>query len=149
MKQRTFFMLKPDGVLMEEQILEKITPIADIIEVKEYDKFPLDKIEELYLEHKNKDFYPWLVEYLRDNPAKAMILEKKNGLKEDFFSLIDKIVGPTDPKKAPEGTIRSMSQDSLEVAYSQGRAVKNLVHRSENWVAAQREGAIFFPDMCK
>jgi len=145
MKQRTLFMLKPDGLQIEKQILDKITPVAEIIEVKEYAKFPLEKIEKLYFEHKDKKFYPWLVEYLRDKPVKIMILEKKDGLEEDFFTLIDKIVGSTDPRKASEGTIRNLSQDSLEIAYQQNRAVQNLVHRSENWASAQREFAIFFP----
>ncbi len=149
MKQRTFFMLKPDGVQLEEQILAKIKPIAEIIAVRGYDKLPLEKIETLYLEHKDKKFYPWLVKYLKDNPAKAFILEKKDGLKEDFFSLIDKIVGTTDPKKALAGTIRNISQDSMEIAYSGNRAVQNLVHRAENWACAQREGAIFFPEIFK
>ncbi|MEW6096709.1 MAG: nucleoside-diphosphate kinase [bacterium] len=146
-KQRTFFMLKPDGIQMEKQIVDKIKPIAEIIAVREYNKLPLEKIESLYKEHKNKKFYPWLVDYLKDKPAKVFVLEKKDGLKEDFFSLIDKIVGTTDPKKASNGTIRSMSQDSLEIAYKQNRAVQNLVHRAENWACAQREGVIFFPDI--
>jgi nucleoside-diphosphate kinase len=142
-------MLKPDGVKLEKQILDKITPIAKIIAVKEYDKLPIEKIETLYQEHKDKKFYPWLVEYLKDNPAKVFILEKKAGIKEDLFSLIDKIVGPTDPKKASDGTIRSMSPDSLEIAFSQRRAVRNLVHRAENYAAAQKEAAIFFPEIFK
>lgn len=149
MNQRTFFMLKPDGVKIEKQILDKITPIAEIIAVKEYDKLPIEKIEKLYQEHKDKKFYPWLVEYLKDNPAKAFVLEKKDGIKEDLFSLIDKITGPTDPKKAAKETIRAMSEDSLEVAFSQNRAVRNLVHRAENYACAQKEGAIFFPEIFK
>lgn len=147
MKQRTFFMLKPDGLAREKEILDKITTIAEIIEVKEYAKLPLEKIEKLYQEHKGKKFYPWLVDYLKNKPAKVMILEKKEQIEEDFFTLIDKMVGPTDPKKAAEGTVRNLSQDSLEIAYKQNRAVRNLVHRSENWACAQREGAIFFKEM--
>lgn len=145
MKQRTFFMLKPDGLQREKEILDKITTIAEIIEVKEYAKLPLSKIEKLYQEHKGKKFYPWLVDYLKNKPAKVMILEKKEQIEEDFFALIDKMVGTTDPKKASVGTIRNLSQDSLEIAYQQNRAVQNLVHRSENWASAQRESTIFFP----
>lgn len=149
MKQRTFFMLKPDGVKIEEQILAKIKSVAEIIAVKKYAQLPLEKIAQLYEEHKDKSFYPHLVDYLKDNPAKVMILEKevlpqKDGLNEDLFSLIDKLVGSTDPKKALPGTIRSMSPDSLEIAFSQNRAVQNLVHRAENEIAAQRETALFF-----
>ncbi|MFH1563414.1 MAG: nucleoside-diphosphate kinase [Nitrospirota bacterium] len=147
MNQRTFFMLKPDGVKLEEQILAKIKSVAEIITVKEYNKLPLQKIEELYEEHKDKAFYPWLVAYLKDKPAKPMIVEKNDGLSEDLFSLIAQLVGSTDPKKALPGTIRSMSSDSLEIAMKENRAVQNLVHRAENWTAAQREIAIFFPEM--
>jgi len=147
MKQRTFFMLKPDGIKLEKQILDKIRPIAKIIAVREYDKLPLEKIESLYEEHKDKIFYPWLIEYLKDKPAKAFVLEKKDELKEDFFLLIDKIVGDTNPKKALNGTIRNMSDDSLEIAFNEKRAVQNLVHRAENWTCAQREVAIFFPEL--
>ncbi|MEW6609991.1 MAG: nucleoside-diphosphate kinase [bacterium] len=55
------------------------------------------------------------------------------------------MVGTTDPAKALKGTIRSLSPDSLEIAYSENRAVQNLVHRAENSISAQREMAIFFP----
>ncbi len=144
MKQRTFFMLKPDGVKLEEEILARIKSVAEIVAIKKYARLPLEKIAQLYEEHKDKPFYPWLVDYLKDNPATLMILEKKDGLNEDLFSLIDKLVGSTDPKKALPGTIRSLSPDSLEVAYSQNRAVQNLVHRSENETTAQREAALFF-----
>jgi len=56
------------------------------------------------------------------------------------------LVGDTDPAKAGPGTIRSLSQDSVERSLSERRAVRNLVHRSTTREETEREAAIFFWD---
>lgn len=146
MKEQIFFMIKPDGLAKEREIMALITPLAQVVTEQYYAQAPLDKIEQLYEPHKNKDFYPWFFTYFKDKPIKAMILEKRNGVryKEGFIPDIVAIVGSTDPKKAEKGTIRSLSQDDMSLSFQEGRIVKNLVHRSDNLEDARRELSIFF-----
>lgn len=145
-RQRTFFMLKPDGIPIEAEITAKILPVADIIATKEYRVAPLEKIRELYSEHKEKLFYPWIFNYFRNRPIKVMILEEKEvrHYKNSFIEEIIDIVGNTDPGKAKQHTIRSMSKDDVSKAFKERRVVRNLVHRSISLLSSLREGSIFF-----
>lgn len=60
---------------------------------------------------------------------------------EGIVSDIRRVLGPTDPSKAGKDTIRGrFSNDVLEVALSQGRVVKNVMHAS----GSVEEGEIEF-----
>ncbi len=81
-----------------------------------------------------------LVDYLANSPVVAMVVEGNGAI-----SIVRKIVGGTEPKSADPGSIRgSLSSDSYDVADERQRAVKNLVHASENREEAEREIAVWF-----
>lgn len=146
--QRIFFMLKPDGVALETTIRKMIEPFVTVIACRSFDPVAIDKIGQLYAMHKNKAFYPFLMDYFKGKPIKAYVLNAKKGVKyqRGFFNDFIELVGDTDPAKAKPGTIRKLSSDSLEKSLSEKRALRNLVHRSTTSAEAEKEAAIFFWD---
>jgi nucleoside diphosphate kinase len=146
--QRLFFMIKPDGMSLEASIREKIAPTVDIVASRPFDPIEVEKIEELYSVHKDKFFFPRLIEYFRGNPVKTFLLRERGGVsyKNGFIGDFLELVGDTDPAKAETGTIRSMSSDSLERSIAEKRALRNLVHRSTTREETYKEAPIFFWD---
>lgn len=77
----------------------------------------------------------WLVNYLTEAPVVAMVVEGIHAI-----DMVRKIAGPTLPSKAEIGTIRGdFSVDSPAAANLEGRAIKNIVHASENKEEAENE----------
>jgi nucleoside-diphosphate kinase len=146
--QRLFFMIKPDGMSQEAKIIEMIKPLANIIASRRFDSVESEKIEMLYEMHKGKDFYPYLMDHLKDRPAKAFLLGEREDVdyQDSFYDDFMALVGDTDPAKARPGTIRNLSTDSIERSLAEKRAVRNLVHRSTTPEETEREAAVFFWD---
>ena len=141
-------MIKPDGISLEAKIREMIEPLATIIARRHFDSVMAEKIEMLYEMHRGKGFYPYLVDHLKDRPAKAFLLGEREDVdyRDSFYADFVALVGDTDPAKARTGTIRSLSPDSTERSLSEKRAVRNLVHRSTTPEETEKEAAIFFWD---
>jgi len=125
-------MIKPDGVrrrLIGEVIgrleakglglqrMRLMSPTKEIAETH-------------YGEHKNKPFYPDLVEFIISGPVVAM---EWSG--ESAVSVARMMIGPTDPAAAPSGTIRG--DFGLEVQ-------ENILHGSDSTESAERELGIWF-----
>lgn len=82
----------------------------------------------------------WLIDYLLEAPVVAMIIEGIHAV-----DMVRKISGTTLPSKAEIGTIRGdFSVDSPAAANLEGRAIKNIVHASENKEEAKHEIAHWF-----
>lgn len=82
----------------------------------------------------------WLVNYLTEAPVVAMIVEGVHAI-----DMVRKIAGNTLPSKAEIGTIRGdYSVDSPAAANLEGRAIKNIMHASENKEEAEHEIAHWF-----
>jgi nucleoside-diphosphate kinase len=130
--ERTFVMLKP-GVLQRRIAGEVISRFErkglKIIALR---LLLLDRaaVEAHYREHQGKDFYEKLLEYTLSGPVVAMVLEG-----EGAISLVRRLVGPTDVRESPPGTIRG------DYAY---RTRLNIVHASDSPASAEREIALFF-----
>ena len=146
--QRLFFMIKPDGISLEAKIREMIEPLVDVIASRYFDPVDVEKIEGLYSMHKNKFFYPYLIDYFKGMPIRTYVLSEREDAryKKGFINDFIELVGDTDPAKAKPGAIRSLSKDSLERSLSEKRAVRNLVHRSTTSEETGKEAAIFFWD---
>ncbi len=83
-----------------------------------------------YAVHKGKPFYDSLIEFMSSGSVIVALLEKDNAV-EDFRTLI----GATDPKKAKEGTVRSLYGTDLQ---------QNAVHGSDSDANAIVESDFFF-----
>ena len=82
----------------------------------------------------------WLVDYMTEAPIVALIIEGVHAV-----DMVRKIAGTTLPSKAEIGTIRGdYSVDSPAAANLEGRAIKNIVHASEDAKEAEHEIAHWF-----
>jgi len=133
--EKTFNMIKWDGINHEKEIYRMLEPCGKILISVRIDCVPREFIEEHYSIHKGKSFFDYMVESFVGNPA---IISIREG--EDVIRKTIETIGPTDPSKAPEYTIRGkFSNDSLEKAISEHRPVQNVIHRSDSPEEAARE----------
>ncbi len=133
--ERSIVLVKPDGVqrgLIGEVIHRferKGLKLAGLKMISLED--PL--LEEWYVHHKDKPFFPGLVSYMKSYPVVAMVWEGYEAI-----STIRKMIGITKSREAEPGTIRGdfgMSQQY------------NLIHASEDGAAAEKEiGLMFKPE---
>jgi nucleoside-diphosphate kinase len=133
--QRTLVLLKPDavrrglvGALLHRYEARGLTIVA--LEQRTIDEAQADRH---YAEHVEKDFYPPLRAFVTSGPLVALVLEG-----DEAVEVVRGINGATDGRKAAPGTIRGdLSLSNRE----------NLVHGSDSPESAEREIAIWFPDL--
>ena len=87
-----------------------------------------------YVEHEGKAFYADLVAFITRSPSLVMVFEGP----EDTWKVVRTLMGATNPKEAAPGTIRG----DLGILHTE-----NLVHGSDGPESAEREIALFFPDL--
>ncbi|RLG71475.1 MAG: nucleoside-diphosphate kinase [Thermoprotei archaeon] len=132
--QRTFVMIKPDGVrrrLVGEIIRRFESKGLKIVALKMV-KLSREKAEELYAVHKGKHFFKDLIEFVTSGPVVAMVLEG-----DEAVSVVRTMIGPTDGRKAPPGTIRGDFALSVQ---------ENIIHAADSVETAIREMKIIFKD---
>jgi nucleoside-diphosphate kinase len=130
--ERTFALLKP-GVLQRRivgEVLSRLEKSGFRIIACKLIQVSREIAETHYAEHREKSFYPSLVEYMESSPSIAMVLER-----EDAIASLRKLAGATDPAKAAPGTIRA---DYAIVTQ------KNIIHASDSPESADREINLFF-----
>lgn len=130
--EQTLSIIKPDAVGQNQ--------IGNIIEYFERDGLCVvaakmlhlteDQAKKFYEVHKDRPFYQELVDFMISGPVMIMVLGGENAISRNR-----KIMGPTDPSKAPEGTIRADFATSIE---------RNAVHGSDSKETAKEEIAFFF-----
>jgi nucleoside-diphosphate kinase len=143
-----FFMIKPDGIPHETVIMHMIEPLASVLARRPFDPVDMRRVERLYAVHKDKPFYPRLMDYFREMPIVAYLLSERPDMvyQNGFYASFIDLVGDTDPARALPGTIRSLSRDALQKSLAEKRAVRNLVHRSTTVEETFAEAPLFFWD---
>jgi nucleoside-diphosphate kinase len=131
-KERTFIMIKPDGV--HRGI------VGDIIKRFEAKGFKLvgmkfmwadqELLKKHYQDLSSKPFFKGLVEYMSSGPVVPMCWEGKNVVKTGRIML-----GETDPAKSAPGTIRG--DFCIEVG-------RNICHGSDSVESAHKEIDLWF-----
>jgi nucleoside-diphosphate kinase len=132
---RTLVLLKPDTVrrgLMGE-VLGRYEAKGLRVVAMELRRIDVGQADRHYAEHVERDFYPPLREFVTSGPLVAMVLEG-----DDAVEVVRLLNGATDGRKAQPGTIRG----DLSVSNRE-----NLVHGSDSAESAEREIAIWFPDL--
>lgn len=83
----------------------------------------------------------WNMSFLCEGPIIAMAIEGPHAIE-----IVRKIVGPTEPRQAPPGTIRGdfAMFESYAIANNKQRVLRNLIHASDSEEAAQRELLLWF-----
>ena len=132
--QRTLSIIKPDavrkqliGTILGRFEQAELTPVA--IKMLHMTKA---QAEGFYAEHKGKEFFEKLVEFMTSGPITVQVLQGENAI-----SHYREVIGVTDPEKAAAGTIRADFAESTTF---------NAVHGSDSPASASREIAYFFTD---
>lgn len=130
--ERTFIMVKPDGVRrrLVGEVIRRVE--AKGYEIREMKLFTMD--EELarkhYAEHSERPFFGDLVTFVTSGPVVAMIVEGTGAVIGTR-----QIMGATNPIEAAPGSIRG------DFATDIG---ENIVHGSDSPESAERETNLFF-----
>ncbi|GAB6274023.1 MAG: nucleoside-diphosphate kinase [Peptococcaceae bacterium] len=130
--ERTFVMIKPDGVqrnLVGEIISRLEKKGLKIVGLKML-KISLNLAEQHYEEHKERPFFPKLVEFITSDPVVAMVVEGTKAV-----STVREMMGATNPLEAIPGTIRATYGMYTE---------RNVIHGSDSLASAQKEINLFF-----
>jgi nucleoside-diphosphate kinase len=144
MIQKTFVMLKPDAV--QRSIMGKVLTRFEDAGLKVIGMKMVWVDQEFskkhYAAHVDKPFYPGLEKYVTEGPVVAMVIEGISAVET-----VRKIVGSTEPKSAPPGTIRGdFAHHSYSYTDSKGKSIKNLIHASGNEKEAAAEIKLWFKD---
>jgi nucleoside-diphosphate kinase len=89
--------------------------------------------ERHYAEHSEKPFFGELIEFITRGPIVALVLEG-----DQAVDAARQVIGATNPVEATPGSIRG--DFAIEVTF-------NLVHGSDAPATAEREIALFFPEL--
>ena len=83
----------------------------------------------------------WNMEFLREGPVIAIVIEGPHAIE-----IVRKMIGSTEPKSSPPGTIRGdyAMIESYAVADKKARVLRNLIHASDSQQSADREIALWF-----
>ena len=139
MREKTFFMIKPDGVArgLTDDIFKRVEGAGLKVEAKRQLTPTLEQAAELYQPHLGKKFYPGLVKFITSGPVVACIVSG-----ESAIGRLRALMGDTDPLAAERGTIRGDLKEAAVI--NEDGIIKNLVHGSDSAAAAARETAVFF-----
>ncbi|MBU4246528.1 MAG: nucleoside-diphosphate kinase [Nanoarchaeota archaeon] len=130
--EKTLILLKPDAV--QRAIAGEIVSRFEKKGLKIVGMKLINVSKELahthYSEHKEKPFFPGLVDFITAGPTLSLVVEGDNAI-----AVIRRLVGATNPQNADPGTIRH------DFGMVTGR---NLIHASDSAASATREIALFF-----
>jgi nucleoside-diphosphate kinase len=135
--QRTFVLLKPDAVRrgLVGTILDRFERRGLTIAAMQLRTVDGELADRHYAEHVERDFYPPLRAFVTSGPLVSLILEG-----DQAVEVVRGLNGATDGRKAAPGTIRGdFSLSNRE----------NLVHGSDSADSAEREIAIWFPELAE
>jgi nucleoside-diphosphate kinase len=131
--ESTLLIVKPDAVRrgLIGEVLRRVE--AKGLSISDMRMMTIDPAlaDEHYAEHREKPFFGELVGFITSGPV---VVAKLHG--EGAIDVWRTLIGPTDPAKAPPGTIRGDFGTII---------TENLVHGSDSAASAERELSLFFP----
>ncbi len=133
--ERTFAMIKPDGVRrgLTPEILTRLQRKGYRVVGLKQMMISRELAQSHYAEHKERPFFGELVDFITSGPVVAIALEGENAI-----TGWRGMMGATNPANAAPGTIRA------DFATTTG---ENVTHGSDSPESAQRELGLFFkPD---
>ncbi|MGW5521638.1 nucleoside-diphosphate kinase [Gordonia sp. NPDC003950] len=136
MTERTLVLIKPDGVArsLVGDVIARIERKGLTLIALELTQVSDEVARKHYAEHEGKPFFPSLLEFITSGPLVAAVVAGPRAV-----AAWRQIAGGTDPvEKAVPGTIRGDFALTTQ---------NNLVHGSDSIESAEREIAIWFPDL--
>ncbi len=130
--ERTLSIIKPDGV--SKGLIGEVIKIFESsgfkIAAMKMKQLSRQEAEGFYYVHKERPFFPELVDFMISGAVVLMVLEGDNVIQRNR-----EIMGATDPKEAAAGTIRARWAASKQ---------NNIVHGSDAQETARFEIGYFF-----
>jgi nucleoside-diphosphate kinase len=130
--ERTLSIIKPDAVA--KNVIGQIYSRFENAGLKVVEAKMLTLTEEqaggFYAEHKERPFYPALIEFMTSGPVMVQVLEGEGAVLKNR-----ELMGATNPQEAGAGTIRADFAESIDA---------NAVHGSDSTTSAAREVDYFF-----
>ncbi len=133
MSERTFVMVKPDGVQrgLIGEIVSRFESRGLKLVAGKFTVIDDDLAREHYGEHEDKPFFEDLTDFITSGPVFAMVWEG-----QDAVAQVRRMMGETDPAESAPGTIRG------DFGLDLGR---NVIHGSDTEEgSAEREIDLFF-----
>ncbi len=132
--ERTFLAIKPDGVQrgLVGEIIRRFESKGFTLVGLKFMKVSRELAESHYAVHRERPFFPSLIEFITSGPVVAMVWEG-----EGVVASARKMIGATNPLSAEPGTIRG------DFGVSVGR---NIIHGSDAIETAQTEVNLWFKD---
>ena len=130
--EQTLSIIKPDAVGQNQigNIIEYLEREGLSVVAAKMMHLSKAQAESFYAIHKERPFFQELVEFMTSGPILVMVLEGENAISRNR-----QIMGPTDPSKAPAGSIRGDFATSIE---------RNAIHGSDSPQTAKEEISFFF-----
>lgn len=130
--ERTLVIIKPDAMQrgLAGEIIKRIEQRGLRIISLKMVQVTREFAEKHYHEHKDKNFFSGLIEYITYSPVIALVCEGP-----DVVSAVRQMVGKTNPLEAAPGSIRH------DFALTVGR---NLIHASDSPQTAEVEIDLWF-----
>ena len=132
--ERTFLMIKPDGVQrnLVGEIIQRFEAKGFTLVGLKMMQVSSELAEKHYAVHKERPFFRSLVDFITSSPVVAMVWQG-----EGVIASARKIIGATNRLNAEPGTIRG------DFGISVGR---NLIHGSDGPDTAKDEVSLWFSD---
>ena len=130
--EQTLSIIKPDAVAKNKigKVISHFEDAGLSIAAMKMVQLSKEQASSFYGVHKDRSFYPELVDFMISGPVVIMVLEGKDAIAKNRA-----IMGATDPAKAAPGTIRAELAESVQ---------KNAVHGSDSKENAKIEISFFF-----
>jgi nucleoside-diphosphate kinase len=132
--ERTLSIIKPDGVARNVigEVYRRFEAAGLKIVAAKMLRLRQDQAEGFYAVHRQRPFFPELVQYMSSGPVVVQVLEGDGAIQKNRD-----IMGATNPKQAAPGTIRADFATSIQ---------ENVVHGSDGPATASAEIAFFFSE---
>lgn len=132
--QTTYVMVKPDGVqrgLVGEIIQRFEQKGLKLVGLKSM--VPSEEIAKKHYDvHSERPFFPGLIRFVTSGPVVCMAWQGK-----DAIQVARNLIGPTNGREAPPGTIRG--DFGMDIGY-------NMIHGSDAPETAEFELSLWFPE---
>jgi len=130
--EQTVILIKPDA--MRKKIVGEITKRFEkegfnLVACKMI-RLTQELLNVWYSHHKDKPFFASLCQFMMETPVVAQVWEGK-----DVVAKVRDLIGPTDSRLAPKGTIRGDFGDDNQ---------KNIIHASDSPETAEKEKSMIF-----
>ena len=136
--ERTLSIVKPDGVARNliGEVYRRFEAAGLKVVAARMMRLSQAEAEAFYAVHKERPFYQDLIKFMSSGPVLVSVLEGEGAIAKNR-----ELMGPTDSKKAPKGTIRGDFGTDVE---------QNAVHGSDAPDTAAWEISFFFSqaDIC-